>query len=46
MNELRARGAQDGLIAVCDGLTGLPEAINAVWPQTRVQTRPAPGRGW
>ena len=38
MNELKARGVGDVLIAVCDGLTGLPEAINAVWPQTRVQT--------
>src|SRR3954468_7026404 len=38
MNELKARGVQDVLIAVCDGLTGLPEAINAVWPKTRVQT--------
>jgi putative transposase len=38
MNELKARGVADVLIAVCDGLTGLPEAINAVWPQTRVQT--------
>jgi putative transposase len=38
MNELKARGVADVLIAVCDGLTGLPEAITAVWPQTRVQT--------
>lgn len=38
MNELKARGIGDVLIAVCDGLTGLPEAINAVWPQTKVQT--------
>jgi putative transposase len=38
MNELKARGVADVLIAVCDGLTGLPEAINVVWPQTRVQT--------
>ena len=38
MNELKARGVQDVLIAVCDGLTGLPEAINAVWPDTKVQT--------
>jgi putative transposase len=37
-NKLKARGVQDVLIAVCDGLTGLPEAINAVWPATRVQT--------
>ncbi|MGK5174080.1 IS256 family transposase [Geodermatophilus sp. CPCC 205761] len=38
MNELKARGVVDVLIAVCDGLTGLPEAITAVWPETVVQT--------
>jgi putative transposase len=38
MNELKARGIEDVLIAVCDGLSGLPEAINAVWPATKVQT--------
>jgi len=38
MNELKARGVEDVLIAVCDGLSGLPEAINAVWPATKVQT--------
>jgi putative transposase len=38
MNEIRSRGVEDVLIAVCDGLTGLPAAINAVWPQTKVQT--------
>lgn len=38
MNELKARGVEDVLIAVCDGLTGLPAAINAVWPATIVQT--------
>ena len=38
MNELKSRGIGDVLIAVCDGLTGLPDAINAVWPQTKVQT--------
>ena len=38
LNELKSRGVQDVLIAVCDGLTGLPDAINAVWPATKVQT--------
>src|SRR3972149_3155852 len=38
MNELKSRGAQDILIAVVDGLKGFPEAINAVFPQTIVQT--------
>src|SRR5215218_10700500 len=36
--ELKNRGVEDVLMAVCDGLTGLPEAINTVWPQTVVQT--------
>jgi putative transposase len=36
--ELKNRGAEDVLMAVCDGLTGLPDAINTVWPQTVVQT--------
>ena len=36
--ELRNRGVQDILIACCDGLKGLPEAIEATWPQTTVQT--------
>lgn len=38
MNELRNRGLQDILIAVVDGLKGFPEAINAVFPQTLIQT--------
>jgi putative transposase len=38
MNELKARGVEDVLIVVCDGLTGLPEAITTVWPAARVQT--------
>jgi putative transposase len=36
--ELRNRGVQDVLIACCDGLTGFPEAIEATWPRTVVQT--------
>jgi putative transposase len=36
--ELANRGVRDILIACCDGLTGLPEAIEATWPQTTVQT--------
>jgi putative transposase len=36
--ELRNRGVADVLIACCDGLTGFPEAIEATWPQTVVQT--------
>jgi hypothetical protein len=38
MNELRNRGVQDILIAVVDGLKGFPEAINAAFPETIVQT--------
>ncbi len=38
MNELKNRGLLDILIAVVDGLKGFPEAINAVFPQTVVQT--------
>jgi putative transposase len=38
MNELKNRGVEDSLIAVVDGLKGFPEAINAVFPQTIVQT--------
>ncbi len=38
MNELRNRGVADILIAVVDGLKGFPDAITAVFAQTRVQT--------
>ena len=38
VNELRNRGVKDILIAVVDGLKGFPEAINATFPQTLVQT--------
>lgn len=36
--ELANRGVQDILIACCDGLTGLPEAIEATFPHATVQT--------
>jgi putative transposase len=36
-NELKSRGLQDCFIACVDGLKGLPEAIEAVFPQTQVQ---------
>jgi putative transposase len=38
MNELKGRGIGDILIAVVGGLKGFPEAINAVFPLTVVQT--------
>jgi len=36
--ELRGRGVQDVLIVCCDGLKGLPQAIEAVFPKSIVQT--------
>jgi putative transposase len=36
--ELANRGVRDILIACCDGLPGLPEAIEATFPHTVVQT--------
>jgi putative transposase len=38
MTELKSRGVTDILIAVVDGLKGFPDAINAVFPDTVVQT--------
>jgi putative transposase len=38
LNDLRRRGVDDVLIACVDGLKGLPEAIEATFPQTWVQT--------
>lgn len=38
LTELRNRGMLDACIVCCDGLKGLPDAINAVWPQAVVQT--------
>ena len=36
--DLRARGCEDILIAVTDGLKGMPEALEAAYPQTTLQT--------
>lgn len=36
--DLKQRGVADILIAVVDGLRGFPEAIEAVFPKTQVQT--------
>jgi transposase-like protein len=36
--ELKNRGLDDVLMLVCDGLKGLPEAVENVWPRTIVQT--------
>ena len=38
LTDLKQRGVQDILIACVDGLKGFPEAIEAVFPQTWVQT--------
>src|SRR5215469_2960308 len=37
LTELQNRGVKDMFIACVDGLTGFPEAIERVFPQTRVQ---------
>jgi putative transposase len=37
LTDLKNRGLQDILIACVDGLTGFPQAIAAVYPQTKVQ---------
>lgn len=36
--DLANRGIRDVLIVCCDGLTGLPEAVEATWQHTTVQT--------
>lgn len=38
VSELKTRGIRDILIACCDGLKGFPEAIEAAFPETIVQT--------
>jgi putative transposase len=38
LSELKHRGVKDILICCVDGLTGFPEAIEAIFPKTTVQT--------
>ena len=38
LTDLRNRGTHDVFFVVCDGLRGLPDSVNAVWPQAIVQT--------
>jgi transposase-like protein len=38
LTEIRNRGTDDVCIVVCDGLKGLPDAIEATWPLAIVQT--------
>jgi putative transposase len=34
--EIKNHGVRDVLMLVCDGLSGLPDAVNTVWPDTIV----------
>ncbi|HET7172671.1 MAG TPA: IS256 family transposase [Nocardioidaceae bacterium] len=38
LTELKNRGVHDVFFVVCDGLKGLPDSVNAVFPQALVQT--------
>jgi transposase-like protein len=38
LSEIKNRGTRDVLMLVCDGLKGLPDAVNSVWEKTIVQT--------
>jgi transposase-like protein len=38
LTEIRNRGTEDVCMVVCDGLKGLPDAIETVWPQALTQT--------
>src|SRR5207248_9829398 len=38
LNDLKQRGVKDILICCVDGLKGFPEAIEAIFPETEVQT--------
>lgn len=38
LSELKNRGVSDVLIVCCDGLKGLPQAIETIWPQAVIQT--------
>ena len=38
LTELRNRGVKDIFFLVCDGLKGLPDSVNAVFPLATVQT--------
>jgi putative transposase len=56
LTEIKNRGTSDVWIVVCDGLKGLPEAIETTWPLAIVQTcvlhyadvrvMPTWGAGW
>ena len=38
LSEIKNRGTQDVCLVVCDGLKGLPDAIETIWPQAITQT--------
>jgi len=38
LTDLKNRGVADVFFVVCDGLKGLPDSVNAVWPMATVQT--------
>jgi putative transposase len=38
LTEIKNRGTKDVCIVVCDGLKGLPDAVNSVWSEALVQT--------
>src|SRR6185369_11002669 len=38
LSEIKNRGTGDVCLVVCDGLKGLPAAIETVWPQAITQT--------
>ncbi|MFI7494446.1 IS256 family transposase [Kocuria sp. M4R2S49] len=38
LNDLKSRGVKDVFFVVCDGLKGLPDSVNAVFPAAIVQT--------
>lgn len=37
LTEIKNRSVTDVLMLVCDGLKGLPDAVETVWPRTTVQ---------
>jgi transposase-like protein len=38
LTDLRNRGVADVFFLVCDGLKGLPEVVENIWPAATVQT--------
>jgi transposase-like protein len=38
LTDVKNRGISDVFFVVCDGLKGLPDSVNAIWPQAVVQS--------